>query len=69
MRVRPGPALRAQEVTLLSSDPALGWVRRSERVTDGVATFDALAAATYEARCGNKRVEVRVPGVGEVTVE
>jgi hypothetical protein len=69
LRVRPSPKLRATEVVLLSSDPAIGWMRRTERVDGEVATFEALAAAAYEIRCGNKRVEVRVPGPDEMTVE
>jgi hypothetical protein len=69
LRVRPAPQLRAAEVTLQSTDPAIGWVRRTARVEGEVATFDALAAAAYEIRCGNKRVEARVPGPDEVRVE
>jgi len=69
LRVRPAPALRARDVTLSSSDPAVGWVRRVVRVQDDVATFDALAAGSYEARCGKRSIEVRVPGPPEVTVE
>ncbi len=67
--VRPSPKLRAREVTLQSSDPSVGWVRRVARVEGEVATFDALAAAPYEVRCGNKRVEVRVPHAGDVAIE
>jgi hypothetical protein len=67
--VRPSPGLRAREVTIQSSDPSVGWVRRTARVEGEVATFDALAAVQYEVRCGNKRVEVRLPAAGEVAIE
>ncbi|HEX5136417.1 MAG TPA: carboxypeptidase-like regulatory domain-containing protein [Planctomycetota bacterium] len=67
--VRPSPKLRAREVMLLSSDPALGWMRRTARVENEVATFDALAAGQYEVQCGKRRVEVRVPNPGEFAVE
>jgi hypothetical protein len=69
LRVRPAPALRAREVTLLSSDPAVGGLRRSARLVDGVATFDALAAALYEIRCSGKKLEARVPGPDEVPIQ
>jgi len=67
--VRPSPNLRARDVTLLSSDPVLGWMRRTVRVENEVATFDALPAAQYEVQCGKRRVEVRVPNPGEFAVE
>ncbi|MCK6459222.1 MAG: hypothetical protein L6Q95_04925, partial [Planctomycetes bacterium] len=69
LRVRASPALRARDVTIQSSDPALGWLRRVKLLEEGVATFDALAAAQYEVRCGSKRVEVRVPAAGEIAIE
>jgi hypothetical protein len=68
LRVRPAANLRATEVTIQSTDPTIGWMRRVAKVEEGVASFDALAAAVYEIRCGNKRVEARVPGP-EVAVE
>jgi hypothetical protein len=68
LRVRPSPNLRVTEVTIQSNDPTIGWMRRVAKIQEGVASFDALAAAAYEIRCGNKRVEARVPGP-EVTVE
>jgi len=69
LRVRPAAGLRVGGVTLLSSDPGIGSLRREARLADGVATFDALAAGDYEIRCGPRRVEVRVPTPGEVAVE
>jgi len=69
LRVRPAPNLRARDVTLTCSDPVIGWMRRTERLQDGVAAFDALAGGAYEVHCGNKRMEVRLPGPDEVTIQ
>jgi hypothetical protein len=59
---RPGVALRC-------NDEAIGTFRRDARLSDRVATFDALAAGTYEIECAGRRATVRVPGAPEVTLE
>jgi hypothetical protein len=69
VRVRVAGKIGARNVTLRSSDPAIGTFRRNARLAGRVATFDALAAGSYEIECGKKRGTVRVPGPPEVTLE
>jgi hypothetical protein len=53
-------------VRLVSKDQNLGWMRRDERVSDRVATFELLAAGEYEIECNRQRKTIRVPGPPEV---
>lgn len=68
LRVRV-PGNGGGTVVLTSRDPAIGSARRDARAQDGIAAFDALAAASYEVQIGGRRMEVRVPGPSEVSFE
>ena len=53
---------RPRSAVLRCSDETIGTMRRDARLRGGVATFDGLAAGTYEIECARKRTTVRVPG-------
>ncbi len=69
LTLRAPANFRGRTIVLQSSDPDLGWLRREAPVADGVATFDALAPATYEIQYGGKRHTVRLTGPAEVRLE
>jgi hypothetical protein len=70
LRVRPTGRLKGQSARLQCTDPAVGpFSREAYRLRDGVAVFENLGAGSYEIKCRDKRVAVRVPGPAEVTIE
>jgi hypothetical protein len=68
LRVRVEGRVRSRTINLRSNDPAIGSLRRDGRLSGRIATFDKLAAGSYQVSYGKKKVQVRVPGPAEVVV-
>ena len=58
---------RPRNVVLRCKDESVGTSRRDARLKGRVATFNLVAAGSYEIECARKRVTTRVPGP-EVTL-
>ena len=62
LRVRWAGKGRPRSAVLRCSDETIGRMRRDARLRGNVATFEGLAAGTYQVECARKRATVRVPG-------
>jgi hypothetical protein len=69
LRVRVEGRVRSRTISLRSNDPAIGSLRRNGKLTGKIATFDKLAAGSYQVSYGKKKVTVRVPGPAEVVIK
>ena len=66
LRVRMPKGFRGRRVRLTSKDATLGELKRDGGLRRNLATFDALAAGSYEIHYGKKSATIRVPAAAEV---